>query len=80
MTVPSDDPSPQHLVAMHVTSADSLMVMIPAFQAGGPGSIPGRRIMYSPPFHAQWLYNPMGLSAPNCNAIRYRGVVVITSA
>ena len=25
--------------------ADSLMVMIPAFQAGGPGSIPGRRIL-----------------------------------
>ena len=26
-------------------SAVSLMVMIPAFQAGGPGSIPGRRIL-----------------------------------
>ena len=25
--------------------AVSLMVMIPAFQAGGPGSIPGRRIL-----------------------------------
>ena len=26
--------------------AVSLMVMIPAFQAGGPGSIPGRRIVF----------------------------------
>ena len=26
--------------------AVSLMVMIPAFQAGGPGSIPGRRTMF----------------------------------
>ena len=26
------------------SGAVSLMVMIPAFQAGGPGSIPGRRI------------------------------------
>ena len=31
--------------ARHRMRAVSLMVMIPAFQAGGPGSIPGRRIV-----------------------------------
>ena len=34
----------EHQNAALKVCAVSLMVMIPAFQAGGPGSIPGRRI------------------------------------
>ena len=52
------------------------MVMIPAFQAGGPGSIPGRRILET--------FACMELSAPDqaqsLDLASYRGVVVITSA
>ena len=33
-------------VLQELVSAVSLMVMIPAFHAGGPGSIPGRRILW----------------------------------
>ena len=32
------------MLTVRTRGAVSLMVMIPAFQAGGPGSIPGRRI------------------------------------
>ena len=34
----------QDITSLSTTSVDSSVVRIPAFQAGGPGSIPGRRI------------------------------------
>ena len=37
-----------------MTCVDSSVVRIPAFQAGGPGSIPGRRILQDVPV-AKWI-------------------------